>query len=87
MKRIKMMWHGIVTIWRFGRGRWFIFRDRPLWFVVEMAQATPLDGGDREWTLNYINQAKAEMQARIRQAERNPDIIRTLEALNLYGKS
>lgn len=43
LARIK---HMAVVTWRSQNGRWYVFRDRPDWFVVEIAHLTPRQPSD-----------------------------------------
>jgi hypothetical protein len=65
-------WHAMVCSFRLLNGRWFIFRDRPDWFVEavahiekEIVPATP-DETDAQ-ARSFVDQARMEVMARARQ--------------------
>lgn len=66
------IWHLIVTMWRHQTGRWFVFRDRPKWFVVAMASEDrkkyePESDPVTEADLNaFAKEARAELRTRHR---------------------
>lgn len=67
MKSILFWWHSIVIMWRDSLGRWYVFRDRPLWFVEEFAEL-PLST-DRD-VRNLVYAARMELSLRQRYPEK-----------------
>lgn len=49
-------------VWRQANGRWFIFRDAPLWVVIKFLDCPVEDLGE---------QASDEMMSRLRKLERD----------------
>lgn len=73
--------HISVVVWRQINGRWYYFRDRPHWFVNDIAELS-LDGADDN-TRAMVMEARAERQRRIDQGMReiasiNPELAKLL---------
>lgn len=74
VRRPAFMWHSVVTMFRHGLGRWFVFRDRPDWFVEEVAGLLESIGEDEKPSKDvvaYVHEARAEFDARQRQRTLN----------------
>jgi hypothetical protein len=56
--------HYFVVCWRQQRGRWFYLRDRPDWFVYELA-AEPDKHNDSDDLRAILREARAERDRRI----------------------
>jgi hypothetical protein len=66
--------HCCVVTTRQQMGRWYFFRDRPGWFVNEVA-SMPIKGGESPGLVAMITEARAE------QARRIDKELRDLEAM------
>jgi hypothetical protein len=71
---LRMLPHFLVVAARQRSGRWFYFRDRPLWFVVTMADMPIEDPGASEQMRVIVTEARTELQRRLEQT------MRTVEA-------
>lgn len=61
--------HMTVVAWRQINGRWYYFRDRPHWFVNDIAEL-PIDDETDKDTREKVLEARAERQRRIDQGMR-----------------
>lgn len=69
--------HTMVCGFRHALGRWYVFRDRPTWYVEEIAyldkEAPALADEDQhevERLGSFVDQARAELMMRHRQENR-----------------
>lgn len=69
--------HTVVCSFRQALGRWYIFRDRPTWYVAEIAylgkeepSLADKDPDDVERILSFVDQARSELMLRHRQESR-----------------
>lgn len=87
---VRLFWRELVLIARCMRhmvptyrhhtlGRWYVFRDCPQWFVLEMA-TTPITAKDTPEMARYIREARREMEARLRR-----NLAAVGEGSMLYG--
>ena len=64
--------HFLVVGWRALRGRWYYFRDRPLWVVVSVADMPIEEAEDAsDQVIAMVREARAELQRRIDQTLRD----------------
>ncbi|MDB5731729.1 MAG: hypothetical protein JWQ03_1624 [Variovorax sp.] len=64
MFTIRFLRHFIVVVWRQQRGRWYYMRDRPQWFVEELA-AIAVQAGGREDVRAILQEARDEQIRRL----------------------
>lgn len=64
LKNLKSAFHMIVVAWRERRGRWYYFRDRPDWFVQDMASQSIEPGDDEGWKA-LVKEAREEHYRRV----------------------
>lgn len=72
--------HFAVVARRHAVGRWYFFRDRPLWFVVTMADMQ-IEAGDDEQMTQIIAEAQSELARRLDQILRNVEGAVPLESV------
>jgi hypothetical protein len=56
-------------IWLHIRGRWWIYRDAPLWLVERMAELEPTSTGHDDARV-LVHKAREELMLRRRQSNR-----------------
>jgi hypothetical protein len=59
--------HFLVACWRHGRGRWYFLRDRPDWFVQQLATLDARAPEYNDITRAILQEAHAENLRRIDQ--------------------
>lgn len=68
LRELLFLWHSLITIRRQLNGRWFYFRDRPDWYVEEIASYPLPDAQahkDSEDIAKFIMEARFEQTRRI----------------------
>lgn len=70
MRPLALFYHWFVTVVRVARGRWFVFRDRPDWFVNGVAETLEEDG-DAPAATEWMQQAREEKALRSRKLPAN----------------
>lgn len=66
MRWLAFWWHVTPLMMRHCLGRWYVFRDCPLWVLQELAEVQHADDGADTDTSSFLLEAVAELHRRNR---------------------
>lgn len=64
MRGLLFWWYVLPLMVRHQLGRWYVFRDCPLWVVQELADMQELDDGAEPDVTSFFHQAAEELRKR-----------------------
>jgi hypothetical protein len=65
-------------MWALHRGRFYVFRDAPMWFITEVA-SVPMGGEEDAMLTMYVEEAGRELVRRFETSAKNGMPLRTEE--------
>lgn len=63
-RMLKTAAYMVPVVWRHLNGRWYVFRDAPMWLVLEIA-GTPIEKEDSVEIASLIREARKELCTRM----------------------